>query len=446
MLKKRLALVLIIIIIIFTIGAIYFFNQQTTTALTTQTRADTGLAGGQAQVTDSCGFIRLSVSESPSCPRLVTDIDASGKPLAPVTTTNNVAEYSTTFTLTNVSNATRTVKYVKMGFFCDEAYGTATPNGNGGYRPVCIGNPNVITENVTLQPNESKAVVVTTRNATEKACGTFQNDIVYGTFQNDLNIVSVDGNTACSVPTAEQIKAGNVAGWGFCQTGKSFTQCPVVPTTAPTTAPQTCGMVQVRINACTSPTTPPPTKCGSPCDEGDQYPDCEADHVCVESGNGSFCAKRGLETNCQENGNATNCCVNPTNTPIPTYTPLPTYTPVPPPPPIVQQQQQQQQQQQTGTNVITQQGAPQTVQVTTIVQLPAQQIIQQQQTVQQIQPTYTPQPLPPTYTIMPTFSPYPTQPAQPTYTPVPAPPVSGSPLPFILAGIPVILLILGMVL
>ena len=445
--SKAVALILILIIIALTASAIYFFNQQTTTAVTTSTRADTGLAGGQAQVTDSCGFIRLTASESPACPRLVTDIDAAGKPLAAVTATNQVAEYTNTFTLTNISSAPRTVVYTKMGFFCDEPYGTATSNGNGGFRPVCIGNPVVIEETVTLQPNESKAVVVTTKNASAKACGTFQNDIIYGTFQNDINIKSVDGNAGCSVPTAEQVKAGNVAGWGLCQTGKSFTQCPAVPTTAPA---ETCGMVQVRINVCTEPS---PTKCGGPCDDGDQYPDCEADHTCVQSSNGSFCAKKGLETKCLENGNNINCCVNPTYTPVPTYTPLPTYTPIPP---IVQEQQQQQQQQQQQEQqtvtapggVIVQRSAPL---VTTIVQPPQQVIVQQpaQAIAQAVQPTYTPAPPQPTYTVIPTFTPYPTQPPQASYTPVPPPPpppVSGSPIPFILAGVPVILLILGMLL
>jgi hypothetical protein len=78
-----------------------------------------------------------------------------------------------------------------------------------------------------------------------------------------------------------------------------------------------------------------------------------------------------------------------------------------------------------------------------IITSPPQIIVQQQQ---QVQPTYTPVPPLPTFTIIPTYTPYPTLPAQATYTPVPPPPVSGSPIPFIIAGVPVILLILGMLL
>jgi hypothetical protein len=48
--------------------------------------------------------------------------------------------------------------------------------------------------------------------------------------------------------------------------------------------------------------------------------------------------------------------------------------------------------------------------------------------------------------VIPTYTQFPTQPPQATYTPVPPPPRSGNPIPFVVAGVPIVLLILGMLL
>ena len=241
--RKLLTIILLVLVIAGTVSAIYFFNQATSTSQTTQTRADTGVAwqeNGQGKVAvDPCGFIQITASESPACKRLANALDASGNPISPVTGTNEVAEYSTTFTLKNLSNQTRTVAYKKMGFFCDEPYGQPTSDNQGGYRPHFISNPEISDETITLAPGEEKNITVVKRNQSAAKCGTFQNDIVYGSFQTDLNIVSVDGNTSCALPSTEAQARGSVAAWGLCQTGKPFAACPAAsPTTAPTAAPQ----------------------------------------------------------------------------------------------------------------------------------------------------------------------------------------------------------------
>lgn len=159
---------------------------------------------------------------------------------------------------------------------------------------------------------------------------------------------------------------------------------------------------------CKAPVT---VQCGESCGTNNRV--CQPGYTCTDYGSGKVCSKNSLMPQCTEasTSNAkTDCCTEVTPTPPPTYTPYPsptpypTFTPLPPP--------------------------------------PQQQI----QYIQQVQPTYTPIPPPPTYTVIPTFTPFPTQPPQATYTPVPPPPRSGNPIPFVVAGVPIILLILGMLL
>jgi hypothetical protein len=165
---------------------------------------------------------------------------------------------------------------------------------------------------------------------------------------------------------------------------------------------------------CKAPVT---VQCGESCGTNNRI--CQPGYTCTDYGSGQVCAKNSLMPQCTEasTSNAkTDCCTEVTPTPPPTYTPYPsptpypTFTPLPPPPQQVVQQQQQ------------------------------------VQYVQQVQPTYTPIPPPPTYTVIPTYTQFPTQPPQATYTPVPPPPRSGNPIPFVVAGVPIVLLILGMLL
>lgn len=228
-------------------------------------------------------------------------------------------------------------------------------------------------------------------------------------------LLTSTGQKYCSKPEYES----------RCYDNPSQTSCCSEPTPTPTTRPTNTP----------SPTpSPRPAQCGYPC--GEDQGVCQNGEICVQSTDGRrYCSMPEHQQRCATNGGGyTNCCTAPTPTPQPTYTPVPsptpqpTYTPIPPPP---QQQQVIVQQQQPQQVIVQQQQQP-------------QQVIQQ--VVQQVQPTYTPVPPPPTYTLIPTFTQYPTQPPQATYTPVPPPPVSGNPIPWIVVGTPVLLMLLGMVL
>jgi hypothetical protein len=160
---------------------------------------------------------------------------------------------------------------------------------------------------------------------------------------------------------------------------------------------------------------PQVVQCGQSCDNTTNNIKCQTGYTCTDYGSGKVCAKNSLMSQCTEANTSSatvDCCQEVTPTPIPTYTPFPSPTPYP-----------------------------------TYTPIPPQVIVQQQQPqVQQVQPTYTPVPPPPTYTVIPTYTPFPTQPPQATYTPVPPPPRSGNPIPFVVAGVPIVLLILGMLL
>ena len=439
---------LFIILAVVVGGVVYVSNMLNTSQQTTNTRADTNTDVNPQGATDPCGFITVTNKENPVCPRLAKAIDEQGNPVTPVTQTNNVSEYSTTYSFKNISNQNRTITYKKLSFFCEKPYGDANKGfaaPGGGYSAMCIDNKKEEDVTITLQPGEVHDVTITVQNTSASKCGgTFQTDTAFGTFQTDVVLQSVDGNNQCSLPPKGQEAAwGYVAGWGLCQTGKTFSACaptgaptaapttapgesPVptaVPTGAPTTAPsgtpaptvtqgptpttyapQGCGLLSFSAKVCKEPEA---VSCGDECGQG--IGSCDSNHVCTKGSDGkSYCALRSQQTSCGEETSFANCCSVPTATPYPTQpapptnVPQPTYTPLP----------------------------PQQV----IVQVP----------VQQVQPTYTPLPPPPTYTLIPTFTPYPSQAPQATYTPVPPPPVSGNPIPWIVAGIPVLLIIAGM--
>ncbi len=209
----------------------------------------------------------------------------------------------------------------------------------------------------------------------------------------------------------------------------------VVVTAQPTRTPQLegCGTLRFAVEACTETKT---ITCGSPCGEG--LGECEEDHICIMTRDRNrICALKDNEQACSQNGTEGACCREltptplPTNTTIPTPTPYPTFTPFPTYTPI-----------QPNTRVETRD--VQVIRPTVIVQ--TQEIpITAPPVVQQVQPTFTPVPPPPTYTPLPTYTPIPTQPPQPTYTP-PAIPVAGNPIPWVVAGVPVVLMLLGMLL
>lgn len=225
-----------------------------------------------------------------------------------------------------------------------------------------------------------------------------------------------------------------------------YTALPTTPTVAPTgttlpttgsPAPTTSPQVTPKLNACAY------TECDdltSPCNDG---------LICVAAINGRhYCSKPEFENACYTNPSEASCCTAPTNAPEPSPLPTATLVPTETPTPTLTLTPTQ-----TPTPTLSPTPTNTPTPLPTLTPLPPvyvqgppriTYIVQQQP--QRVQPTYTPQPPQPTYTTIPTFTPYPTMATQATQTPVPPPPVSGNPVPFIIAGVPVLMLILGMIL
>lgn len=220
---------------------------------------------------------------------------------------------------------------------------------------------------------------------------------------------------------------------------KPGTPQPTVPTVAPqqpTPTPAGCGIIDLTVKECS---------CGTQCDPELGDAACsEPGNTCIPAGNGTYyCAKTENETSCRANPSQPSCCGGPTsapqgptetpmptftpfptNTPIPTYTPLPTFSPIPTFTPIPAQ---------PAVEVVLTAPPQQTIVDTEVVEVVGEA---------PVQPTFTPVPPQPTFTPFPTYTPIPTYTPQPTLTPQPMP-VAGNPVPWVVAGVPALLLLLG---
>lgn len=217
---------------------------------------------------------------------------------------------------------------------------------------------------------------------------------------------------------------------------KPGTPQPTAAPQQPTPTPAGCGIIDLTVKDCS---------CGTQCDPALGDAACsEAGNTCIPAGNGTFyCAKTENETSCRANPSQPSCCGGPTsapqgptetpmptftpfptNSPIPTYTPLPTFSPIPTFTPIPAQ---------PAVEVVLTAPPQQTIVDTEVVQVVGEN---------PVQPTFTPVPPQPTFTPFPTYTPIPTYTPQPTLTPQPMP-VAGNPVPWVVAGVPVLLLLLG---
>ena len=211
------------------------------------------------------------------------------------------------------------------------------------------------------------------------------------------------------------------------------------PTTAPqqpTPTPAGCGLIDLTVKDCS---------CGTQCDPSLGDGACtEPGNTCIPAGNGTFyCAKTENETSCRANPSQPSCCGGPTSapqgpteTPVPTFTPFPTNSPIPTYTPFP-----------TFSPIPTYTPIPAQAPVEVVLTAPPQQTIVDTEVVEVIgeapvQPTFTPIPPQPTFTPFPTYTPIPTYTPQPTLTPQPMP-VAGNPVPWVVAGVPVLLLLLG---
>lgn len=152
--------------------------------------------------TDSCNRIRVTTSESPSCPRLTWNDpgacrDVSGGAI------NNLNNYSVTFTINSNDGGAHTVGYSTATNFCDDKF---LSSGFGGYCS-CTNNAIHTPGTISIPAGGSRSVTVNRANPYGQACGSYQFDIW---------IDSVDGNNGCNLGNA-----GITGVSGVCETGRT---------------------------------------------------------------------------------------------------------------------------------------------------------------------------------------------------------------------------------
>lgn len=164
-----------------------------------------------ASNTDTCNRVRLSISETPSCPRLTQDtgvacVVSSGG-------TNNTSSYTMRVNIRSEDGNPHTVTYLGATNFC-----------RGGYLQsslsycACVNNEeNTGLVNLNIPANGTQTVTLS-RTSPYGACGSYQFD---------FGVYSVDGNTSCNFRNQNGEFTGITAG---CETGTTCTAAPVTYT------------------------------------------------------------------------------------------------------------------------------------------------------------------------------------------------------------------------
>ncbi len=208
-------------------------------------------------VNSPCGYITVSTSESPSCPRLASLTQFYPTPTIIIFRpgeTNNVATYSNTYTLSNTDAQPHTVVYNTWSAHCDSPYGDPTYTGSTWWF-VCNDRSQPLEgRSITIPAHGSVDVVVSRAGTyTPQACGSFQLD---------LSISSVDGETACNkigIPLEDYA-------WGFCQTGVDQCLSTITATPFPTQTPApTLTPTITPLPPTTTPPVPTPTRTPAKC-------------------------------------------------------------------------------------------------------------------------------------------------------------------------------------
>jgi hypothetical protein len=160
-----------------------------------------------------CRTIRIEAYESPRCGEICES--GGGR----CEGTNDIGStYSTTYTLTNVTNEAHTVAYGQYSYYCpSKKYG----DGNR----TCMENNIESQETVTLEPGQTKTIKITRDGLLRKgqSCGTYQTDLI---------VWSIDGNDRCSYGPRVTSQ-----GWGICMTGRACNTSLPTPTPSPSPTP-----------------------------------------------------------------------------------------------------------------------------------------------------------------------------------------------------------------
>lgn len=219
MFKSKIVTIILIILILLTIPVgVYLLSQN----LNPQKRAYTGVLPDNQ---DKCKKVEVSVSESPSCPK-IAEQNGPSITIPDPNARNEVIKYAITVSVKNITDKPiNSIDYQLISFYCTEPYGQYDPRG----WLYCVGNPDSnnatvqTRDNLNLAPGESTTFTVERTNPNNQACGTFQLD---------FKIDGIDGDSSCVMPHTPNY---TVAAWGICQTGAVCTE--ITPTVSPTVEP-----------------------------------------------------------------------------------------------------------------------------------------------------------------------------------------------------------------
>lgn len=219
--SRVIKIILAVVLIFFSIVAtVYITNTINQENLTTGTRADV-YPGEGVRRTDPCGFVEISTQEIPSC-RAVNAIDSEGKPLDTNLQPFETTRYETRFSFRNITDQTLEIEYRSLGFFCEEPWGqTQLQQEDGSFFPTCASNEQRVVDTISVPEGQSRSITVVTNSPYSQACGSFQNDV---------QILSINGDTSCALPV-DPNGAGrtNVAAGGRCMTGLECNPAPENP-------------------------------------------------------------------------------------------------------------------------------------------------------------------------------------------------------------------------
>jgi hypothetical protein len=175
-----------------------------------------------------CDLVKLTAVEDPSCPEQSCEVRGEDDIVCKYK--NDLAPpgnyYSTTFTLSNLTDQPRTVEFTKYAYYCP-TYKYGDDNG------ICLQNEQKEDGSITLQPGESKNYKseITGLLAAGKSCGTYQTD---------FSVKSIDGKSDC-----RSNEHGLALGFGMCKTGRNC-QSEWTPQPSPTLTPDTAQCLNVK--------------------------------------------------------------------------------------------------------------------------------------------------------------------------------------------------------
>lgn len=166
-------------------------------------KASTYLNTPGARTTDSCGDIRVAISEPQACPRLTQDTGVACVITNP-TGKNNLNSYTMRLTISSNDGQPHTIRYLSATNFCNNGY----LRGSASYCTCVDNEQNSGFVNLAIPATGSQVINLTRSSPTGANCGSYQYD---------FGIFSVDGNNSC---TFKHLNGVDISGASAgCETG-----------------------------------------------------------------------------------------------------------------------------------------------------------------------------------------------------------------------------------